>query len=271
MFFEGQASAIGVAALLIAIPLAICIIIERVSPKTSYSMRDRFPGVIFMLLPPMLAVLAIPPLQALWDSIGVWPLFSIEGLGPVGVFLAILFARDFFNYVQHRLDHLLLWPIHAVHHSETELHAANGYAHPLQQLSQFAFITIPLSLVSFGDLLWPLAASLTVAFQSMVIHSPLRVHMGPLRYLLVDSRFHRIHHSLEPRHFDRNYGTVFSIWDQLFGTAYFPAEDEWPDTGVEGLPPPRTMWDYLTHPLRHLPRYRDVGLSQSLDVKPQSD
>ena len=33
------------------------------------------------------------------------------------------------------------------------------------------------------------------------IHSPIDVHFGRLRKVLVDNRFHRIHHSIEPRHF----------------------------------------------------------------------
>jgi sterol desaturase/sphingolipid hydroxylase (fatty acid hydroxylase superfamily) len=37
---------------------------------------------------------------------------------------------------------------------------------------------------------------------------------------------HQVHHSLEHRHWDKNMGFVFSLWDRLFGTLYVPKSDE---------------------------------------------
>ena len=67
--------------------------------------------------------------------------------------------------------------------------------------------------------------------------------------MIVDPRFHRIHHSLEPRHFDRNFAVCFSFWDSLFGTAYWPKKGEWPAVGVKEYPAPRNFWEYLMLPL----------------------
>jgi sterol desaturase/sphingolipid hydroxylase (fatty acid hydroxylase superfamily) len=39
-----------------------------------------------------------------------------------------------------------------------------------------------------------------------------------------------------------------TLWDHLFGTAYVPREDEWPDTGVENFPEPATVSQYLLAP-----------------------
>jgi sterol desaturase/sphingolipid hydroxylase (fatty acid hydroxylase superfamily) len=33
---------------------------------------------------------------------------------------------------------------------------------------------------------------------------------------------HQIHHSTDPRHFDRNLGYALSIWDWAFGTLWVP-------------------------------------------------
>src|SRR5262249_44275263 len=62
-------------------------------------------------------------------------------------------------------------------------------------------------------------------------HSNVKTNLGPLRYLLVTPQSHRIHHSIEPQHFDRNYGGFFSFWDYLFGTQY-REYGEYPDTGI---------------------------------------
>jgi len=36
----------------------------------------------------------------------------------------------------------------------------------------------------------------------------------------------------------------------LFGTAYFPRADEWPAVGLDDVPEPRTIADYLLMPFR---------------------
>ena len=70
--------------------------------------------------------------------------------------------------------------------------------------------------------------------------------------MIVDNRFHRIHHSLEERHFDKNFGICFSIWDFLFGTAYEPG-DEWPHVGLADRMPPNSVREFLLHPFMETP------------------
>jgi len=50
--------------------------------------------------------------------------------------------------------------------------------------------------------------------------------------VLVTPQSHRVHHSIEGRHSDTNFGSLFSVWDHLFGTQY-RRYDEYPDTGIE--------------------------------------
>ena len=54
--------------------------------------------------------------------------------------------------------------------------------------------------------------------QGNYLHSPIRLHLGVLGRYIVDNRVHRIHHSLEPAHFDKNFGMFTTLWDRLFGT-----------------------------------------------------
>jgi sterol desaturase/sphingolipid hydroxylase (fatty acid hydroxylase superfamily) len=115
-------------------------------------------------------------------------------------------------------------------------------------VTEFFVVIVPLGILTGTP---PVLVASVMAVQNLIIHSPWRMHLGPLRCIFVDSRFHRIHHSLEPRHFGKNYGFLFTLWDQLFRTAYFPQDDEWPETGVDGLSPPASMGEYLAHPLRH--------------------
>ena len=34
-----------------------------------------------------------------------------------------------------------------------------------------------------------------------------------------------MHHSSNPKHFDRNFGASLSVWDWMFGTLYIPAKE----------------------------------------------
>jgi sterol desaturase/sphingolipid hydroxylase (fatty acid hydroxylase superfamily) len=239
--------------------IIVCTIIEHISPIERHSLKARLPGLAMNLMLVPLTMAAAWPLSQLWQIFAVGKLVTIplwtwlQPLGVAGYFLQCLVLAligDFLIYWRHRTEHKVLWPIHAVHHSPTELHAANDIGHPMQIWFSIIFITIPMSLVQIDGPGTPLAVGFVFQLMTFYIHSPVDVHFGPLRKVLVDNRFHRIHHSLEPRHFDKNFGIYFSIWDRWFGTAYDPAPDEWPDVGLANVEPPRTIHDYLLLPFR---------------------
>jgi sterol desaturase/sphingolipid hydroxylase (fatty acid hydroxylase superfamily) len=233
--------------------LSMCVAIELAIPRPGASFGMRFQGTLFIVLLPVCATIMAVPLGYLWRSVfHTGPIFDISAFPSAVVVGIVIVARDFFNYWQHRIEHWFLWPIHAVHHVQTDLHAANGYGHPLQLISEFLFISVPMSFIETGNIAFPVQAALLIAVQSMIIHSPIRLHLGPLRYIFNDNRFHRIHHSVDKAHFDHNFGTVFTVWDQIFHTAWFPARADWPDVGVEGLPPPKAFRDVLLYPLKVL-------------------
>ncbi len=43
--------------------------------------------------------------------------------------------------------------------------------------------------------------------------------------LLQSPAHHQIHHSTDPRHFDKNLGFALAVWDWVFGTLYIPARE----------------------------------------------
>ena len=40
----------------------------------------------------------------------------------------------------------------------------------------------------------------------------------PFSYVFLSPSLHWIHHSDNPKHFNKNLGTVFTFWDRVFGT-----------------------------------------------------
>jgi sterol desaturase/sphingolipid hydroxylase (fatty acid hydroxylase superfamily) len=196
-----------------------------------------------------------------FETIGMRPLLQahIEAktqvgqvLWPLGGAAMFFLANDFLYYWCHRIQHSrLLWRQHAVHHAIEDLNAAN-YLHWTEELTRIPFMTLPLALLVPGGLPVAAWAAGFTTLLSMYIHSPTRLHFGPFWRVLYDNRFHRIHHSVEPRHFDKNFGVITPLWDWLFGTLYVPAKDEWPDTGLVDEPEVDGLADYLWRPFRRV-------------------
>ncbi|NYT39625.1 sterol desaturase family protein [Sphingomonas sp. R-74633] len=239
--------------------LAVLTVFELLNRREGEALRTRIHGVIFWLISVPLWALSTEMLYAAWEVLGVRPLFLLQvpegggwqaiGIG-VGAALVGAVAHDFFFYWCHRAQHRFLWRWHKVHHSVRHLNAVNSYHHITEPLLEMLLIQAPLTLLigNAGPAL-PFVA-LTLWLHIVWIHSPTRATLGPLRVLMVDNRFHRIHHSLEERHFDKNFGAFTTVWDRLFGTCHMPAKDEWPDVGLEGVEQLAGVGDWFAAPWR---------------------
>lgn len=184
----------------------------------------------------------ITPLFDLRAELNELPYWLVVVLGPFVFF----FIYDFFNYWMHRAQHKWFWKQHRIHHSIKHLSAFNGYFHPTEPVFRLLAIYIPMAvLFGYGAAGWTIAIKMLNDVQGFYVHSPTRFNYGPLRTVMVDNVFHRVHHSIEHRHFDKNFGAFTTLWDRLFGTAYWPAKDEWPDTGVWDFAEVETVRDYV--------------------------
>lgn len=163
-----------------------------------------------------------------------------------GILAALL--ADLLYYWFHRAEHSIpwLWRIHSVHHAQP-LGAGAGYHHLLEGPLRVVLVTIPFTLLFGGE--GGIISFFVVTLHVYYIHSTTRLNFGPIAWLFCDNRVHRIHHSTDPAHFDRNFGVVTLLWDHIFGTAYWP-KAEWPGVGVAGMSAPKRMGDLVTLPPR---------------------
>lgn len=224
-------------------------------PGVQVTMTSRAKAVVFWLANAAIIVLIAYGVRWLLSPLDIRPIVPslTAGLpGPAGVIVAVIaaaFIGDLFYYWCHRIQHRFFWRFHAVHHSVTEMSGITGYHHFTEPLFEFVLYAGPLSLLTTSPDAVPVLAGL-LSWQGAYEHSPTRLNFGPLGRYFVDNRFHRVHHSVEARHFDKNFGIFTTLWDSVFGTAYFPTADEWPRTGAADLLEPETLGQFLLAPLR---------------------
>lgn len=181
---------------------------------------------------------------------------ALPGWLAVASFTACHFlCDDLSKYLVHRALHRwpVLWALHKVHHSATTLTPLTVYrTHPLEAVlfslrgSAVQAGVVAVFIFFFGsavDLFTVLGASVFLfafnAAGSNLRHSHVRISYGRrLERVLMSPAQHQIHHSVEERHHDKNFGTVFSLWDWLGGTLYLSDRGESVRYGLSPGPAP---------------------------------
>jgi sterol desaturase/sphingolipid hydroxylase (fatty acid hydroxylase superfamily) len=173
-------------------------------------------------------------------------------------------AFDFARYLSHRLHHRipLLWEFHKVHHSAEVMTVFTNYRnHPVETVVELLLRLVATALVAgvFGCFYSVGLKEYTVLNYSALTfiyyltahlrHSHVPFDFGPLRSVFISPRMHQLHHSADPKHFDRNFGFLLSLWDRCAGTLYLPHPGE---TFKLGLPPEAgrfdSAWNLLVQP-----------------------
>lgn len=164
------------------------------------------------------------------------PWQAVLGLAlTVSLFIVDDFIRWFGHYLHHRIP--VLWEFHKVHHSAEVLNfATTDRFHPVEAVIMAGLFTISAGIVNgtfialWGDALSvPTLAGANILWiganviGGVLRHSPFWVSFGPrVERWLISPAMHQIHHSNDPKHYDRNFGGTLAIWDRWFGTVYIP-------------------------------------------------
>ena len=163
-----------------------------------------------------------------------------ENLALISVLIFILLLDDFSRFLRHYLMHKIpmLWRWHSLHHSAEALTPLTFYrVHPGEELisaiRKIATDTVSFALLSTVTDVYILEAYVGVSLSQVIAsslghhlrHTSIPISYGRLESILTSPRAHQLHHSIELQHRDKNFGSVFSIWDQLFGT--FLSAEPW--------------------------------------------
>ncbi len=206
-----------------------------------------FPSVAIMVVVVARAVQgAWAAALAPWD---VAPAVPQNAVSLAAFLLCGLLVRDFSAFYVHYMQHRVpaLWEFHKVHHAPESLIPPTGHRlHPLDQLLGTA-AEAPLLGAIVGTYAWLAHQDLSqlilcsVGFYTLVNvvtfaplrHSHIDLRLGRLERVLLSPAHHRLHHSVERPHWDKNFAAIFPVWDRLFGTFLEPPPS---DTYRLGLP-----------------------------------
>jgi len=162
-------------------------------------------------------------------ALGPAPLtVAVAALPLAGQAVLVVVAGDLGLYWGHRLAHRIpiLWRFHAVHHSATRLDwLAAHREHPLDGLYSQFFLTVPAAVLGVEPgLIMPLLVSR--GLWAVLIHSNVRLPVGPLGLLLGDPILHRWHHARVERCV-HNFANLAPYLDWIFGTHHRPANERY--------------------------------------------
>ena len=135
----------------------------------------------------------------------------------------------------------VLWAAHAVHHQSQAYNRSTA----LRQTSSGALLGwifyLPMALAGVPPLVFAVVGLIDLLYQFWVHTEQVRKLGWFDRWFCAPSN-HRVHHAVNERYLDRNYGGILIVWDRLFGT-YKTEDDEEPCVyGTRGL---LKSWDPL--------------------------
>ena len=156
--------------------------------------------------------------------------------------VTMLLAYDISYYLYHNLQHRIpvLWELHKVHHSaEVMVGTTKDRIHPIDDVMNrvwdglitgpvygfwlfFAFDPVEITILGIN-----VYVLRNIIMMDFVRHTHLKVSFGSLiNQVILCPHYHQLHHSTNPKHFDKNFGLMLSIWDRIFGTLHVPEPDE---------------------------------------------
>jgi sterol desaturase/sphingolipid hydroxylase (fatty acid hydroxylase superfamily) len=165
--------------------------------------------------------------------------------------IEMIVLSDIGFYFAHRAFHAFpwLWKFHSIHHSIEELDwLAAARVHPVDQIVTKGCALLPVFALGFSDVAIGVYM-LIYGWQSVLIHSNVRVNFGPLRWLLASPEFHHWHHSNDREARNKNFAGQVPVLDYLFGTLHLPRGRRPTKYGLD-QPIPQTYAAQLLYPFR---------------------
>jgi alkylglycerol monooxygenase len=209
-------------------PLTVILLLSeysycKIKKLPYFSFQDSFSSIGTALMNQMMNLLIASVVYWSYGHLWDYRFFTVEE--TTINFLLLILCIDFLFYWFHRFGHRVnvLWAAHMPHHSSEEMNLMVGLrASITQRLFSFMFYW-PLVFVGFRPELIYMATGIHL-FLGFLPHTLTIRRLGWLEAWVNTPSHHRVHHGINAKYIDKNYGGILIIWDKLFGT--FQEEDE---------------------------------------------
>jgi sterol desaturase/sphingolipid hydroxylase (fatty acid hydroxylase superfamily) len=140
------------------------------------------------------------------------------------VWLGALVFYDFCYYWLHRAGHrvAVLWAAHAVHHQSEDYNLGTALRQTSSGFLLGWVFYLPMAVAGVPPLVFGVVALIDLLYQYWV-HTQQIGKLGWFDRWFCSPSNHRVHHAVNDRYLDKNYGGILIVWDRLFGT--FQEED----------------------------------------------
>jgi sterol desaturase/sphingolipid hydroxylase (fatty acid hydroxylase superfamily) len=145
--------------------------------------------------------------------------------GSVWTWAFALLAYDFCYYWLHRAGHrvAVMWAAHAVHHQSEDYNLSTALRQTSSGFVLGWLFYLPLAVMGVPPLVFGIVALIDLLYQYWV-HTQQIGRLGWFDRWFCSPSNHRVHHAVNDRYLDKNYGGILIVWDRLFGT--FAEEDD---------------------------------------------
>jgi alkylglycerol monooxygenase len=145
----------------------------------------------------------------------------------VAVWLSGLLIYDFLYYWHHRMGHEVgvLWAAHVVHHQSEEFNLSTALRQTSTNFLLGWLFYLPMALLGYPPLVFVVVGLIDLLYQYW-IHTEQIGKLGWFDRVFASPSNHRVHHGVNDRYLDKNYGGILILWDRLFGTYANEDDDE---------------------------------------------
>lgn len=152
-----------------------------------------------------------------------WGLFNVVSVPLWIAVVASFILLDFVVWLQHVVFHAIpaLWKLHMMHHADLDFDVTTGTRfHPIEMVISMGIKAAAILLLGapvLAILVFEVLLNGTSMFNHANIDIPRPIDRV-LRFFVVTPDMHRVHHSVEPKETNTNFGFNLPWWDYLFGT-----------------------------------------------------
>jgi sterol desaturase/sphingolipid hydroxylase (fatty acid hydroxylase superfamily) len=207
--------------------------------RVSDAMNSIGLGIMSQIVGVFTKLMTVGIYSAVYHHVSMWQLPS----DALWVWLAGLLLYDLCYYWLHRAGHTvsLLWAAHVVHHQSEDYNLSTALRQTSSGWIAGWLFYLPMAVLGFPPLVFGVVALVDLLYQFWV-HTQQIGKLGWFDRWFCAPSNHRVHHAVNDKYLDRNYGGILIVWDRLFGT--FIEEDD-AEPCVYGTRGPLRSWNPL--------------------------